>query len=88
MYPAPKNGALACVNIGGEDEMCAVMCKSEFDFASVPPLLYICQSGSWIFFSVFSYTPGPWPDCYGKIISKIDKLISDDPFPSDNTFFQ
>ena len=41
MYPAPMNGALACVNINDhKDTTCVVMCKREFDFAFAPPLLF------------------------------------------------
>ena len=65
------------MDIDGE-KRCAVMCKGGFDFVFNPPLLYYCSYGAWQFY----YLPGflhdqrlPWPDCSGKIISKIIKLI-------------
>ncbi|KAL9973472.1 hypothetical protein ACROYT_G019938 [Oculina patagonica] len=59
-YAAPINGALACFKAAWH-QTCVAMCKSGFDFASYPGMVYLCGSGQWF---AFPYgTPPPWPDC-------------------------
>ena len=72
-FAAPQNGALACVNVRG-DRICAVMCKSEFDFSTVQAFLFFCMDGSW------TQTPS---DCSGEINTK-NNLNDDDD--DDDTF--
>lgn len=68
MYPAPRNGALGCINITfsslGVVPICYAMCKSEFDFVSKAERIYICYQGQW---KTRLLEPAlPWPDCSGK----------------------
>jgi len=64
LYPPPKNGALACVNIDGERRSCAAMCKNGYDFVFNPPVLYYCDGGEWSPLSRFPFDKTlPWPDC-------------------------
>ena len=69
--PPPKNGALACLDIGS-DKSCAVMCQNKFDFKYNPAFIYYCIGGEWKEFSVFPYEKRPseqWPDCSSKLIN-------------------
>lgn len=68
MYPAPRNGALGCINITfsslGVVPICYAMCKSEFDFVSKAERIYVCYQGQW---KTRLLEPAlPWPDCSGK----------------------
>ena len=51
-----------------------MMCKSEFDVAVTPPILYICSGGIWYHWDQNMSSPVvneglQWPDCSGEIIS-------------------
>ena len=74
LHPAPQNGALACFTAGQYSPVCAVMCKSGFDFVFNPSPLYYCYNGEWMFF-LFPGIPStpqvPWPDCSGKIFNHL-----------------
>ncbi|XP_073253379.1 sushi repeat-containing protein SRPX-like [Porites lutea] len=63
IYPAPSNGALACLSLS-DDPACAVMCKGGFDFVSDPALLYLCSRGQWIMLRSPQEGGLPWPSCF------------------------
>lgn len=60
--PAPKNGALVCLE-AGRDRLCLVHCSSRYDVpAFAPPTAYMCSRGKWTTFLNPALT-SQWPDC-------------------------
>ena len=70
MFPPPRNGALVCETFNHQAPLCSAFCKNGTDFEFNPPLVYLCSSGEWMYWS----TPGvpvqnaPWPNCTGKTV--------------------
>ena len=64
IYPPPENGALAITYLGS-DPLCIIQCRTEYDFKTTPPALYLCDRGTWKFISLFGNTDTslPWPNC-------------------------
>ena len=69
-YPAPLNGAVACVEWPG-GQYCAVQCNIKYNFTRDPEPLYNCAvingTGTWVSGPSYNGTEidMPWPDCAG-----------------------